>query len=297
MPIRIPAIFFLACILALSALLSGCTTTKISADERAALRKQEAERRAAYDLALRKRVEASIQTTFGLPDWVERLLAPPAPVVVTPELPPVPEATRPSAIPGVKRLLIVGDSFSVGIGMTMSKSLKGMGVLLLAKGKTSSGLNSPNFYNWQQKLKEFVDSYSPEVVVAMISGNDAHNGSGSEAWRQAYVPKLTEFVKIARSKGSAVYLVGLPTMGDSAYSTRAKVANQAMQEVCETLPDCHYVDSWSLFSDNTGNYTQTKNIGGRVLTLRGKDGVHFTMTGYHLLSDKILNSIAKTYSN
>ena len=53
-------------------------------------------------------------------------------------------AAQPACSP--KKILIVGDSFAVGLGMTLEQSLKPRGpVALASKGKVSSGLNSPKF--------------------------------------------------------------------------------------------------------------------------------------------------------
>lgn len=256
------------------------------------------QQREAFALAQRQRVESAMATSWGLPDWAEAILrerqarqaakAAPAP----PVLPPI---TRPSSIPGVNRVLVVGDSFAVGVGMTMSGQLKGMGVRLAAKGKVSSGLNSPRFYDWEQKLREFMTNEHPDVLVAMISGNDAHNGSASDSWKQNYIQRVESFVKLATDAGVTVYLVGLPPMGKSDYSQRAKVANDAVLQASGHFGTCHYVDAWRIFSDDQGNYTQVKQFNGKPVTLRAKDGVHFTMNGYRILSSAILERIAATY--
>ncbi len=221
----------------------------------------------------------------------------PAPKVTEERAKPVPVApkapTRPSVIPGVRSVLVVGDSFAVGIGQTMANSLKGMGVSVAQKGKVSSGLNSPKFYDWEQKLTEFIAAERPDVLVAMISGNDAHNGSGSEAWKTAYAQRVKSFVGLATGAGVGVYMVGLPPMGDSGYSDRARQANQVVRDVCSGTGQCRFVDAWSLFADEGGAYTREKRFGDKTLALRAKDGVHLTMNGYTLLTNSILDSIAR----
>ena len=276
--------------------LGGCNAAK--QEPRPAppqLTRQKQEKQAA---ARRERVQQAISADFGLPLWVEEKLRKPEPVAVVPEpkpaISPVPPPTLPSVIPA-RSVMVVGDSFAVGVGMTMSNELKGMGVSLQQRGKTSSGLNSPAFYNWQQQLSSFIQQDRPEVIVAMISGNDAHNGSGSDSWRQAYVQKARDFANIAVNSGVTLYFVGLPPMGKNGYSERANQANQALRDACSGVPGCHYVDAWSLFSGDDGQFTRHKNFNGKVLTLRAKDGVHFTMTGYRLLSRHILDEIANTY--
>jgi len=289
-------VMLLYCVLVLL-FASGCAAPQ-SAAPTAPLSLHERE---ALAQASRQRVELAMRTSWGLPDWAQELLArraaeEAAKLAPRPAAPALPPITRPSQIPGVRRLLIVGDSFAVGIGMTMSGQLKGMGVRLAERGKVSSGLNSPHFYNWEQKLREFLASERPDALVAMMSGNDAHNGSGSQSWKQDYVERMRRFVSIAADAGVAVYLVGLPPMGKPDYSSRARVANEAAAQVCAENPACHYVDAWRIFSDDAGNYVQVKSFNGSPVTLRAKDGVHFTMNGYRILSSAILERIASTYA-
>ncbi len=292
--------FLLATFLGLQ--LSGCTTVK----EHAVRQQPSPQERAALQEARRAQVRQQIAAVFGLPDWMEEMLRKPEPkpepVAPTPAPVPspapavatMPEPTIPSII-SASSVLVVGDSFAVGVGMSMGQELKGMGVALQARGKISSGLNSPKFYNWEQELKNFIQQDKPDVIVAMISGNDAHNGSGSESWRQSYVDKARGFASVASNAGVTLYMVGLPPMGKDGYSDRAKALNQALEAACQALPGCHYVDAWSLFADGDGQFTRTKRFGEKVLTLRANDGVHFTMTGYRLLSRHILDTIANTY--
>ncbi len=246
-------------------------------------------------------LEKRMDLAWGLPSWaVKRPEKPVQPEIepVEPKAPPKapPVATVPSVIPGVESILIVGDSFAVGLGMVLTKELKDMGVRLAPKGKTSTGLNSPRFYDWNGKLREFIVSERPDVLVAMVSGNDAHNGSGSAQWKDSYAERMKTFMDIATSEGITVYAVGLPPMGDPDYSQRALTANKALQEACSGNSRCHYIDAWPLFSDGEGQYTRLKTFGSDTLTLRAKDGVHFTMTGYKILGRAILDRIARTHA-
>jgi|GEM_PF-5418874 len=192
-----------------------------------------------------------------------------------------------------KSLLIVGDSFAVGVGATMANELKGGQIALLQRGKVSTGLNSPKFYNWELKLKEFITEQKPDALVAMVSGNDAHNGANSPSWKETYVQKVANFLKIPADKNIPIYLVGLPPMGKADYSERAKLANEALQNACSASPGCTYVDSWSLFTDADGNYADKKKLGAKTVPLRAGDGVHFTGSGYQLLAQHIIKQVGR----
>jgi hypothetical protein len=214
----------------------------------------------------------------------------PAPRAIAAESAAPAATTAPGAAQSPPRsVLVVGDSFAVGIGMTMAESLRGAANIRLdQKGKTSSGLDNAKFHNWGKTLEGLLAASRPDALVIMIGGNDAQNGPGTEVWADNYRQKASDFLGIAARKNVPVYWVALPPMRDTGLNARVKTANTAMRAACQSGPNCRFIDAWDLFSDDKGDYAEEKTISGKTMKLRGKDGVHFTMTGYKLLSDRIL---------
>ena len=85
-------------------------------------------------------------------------------------------------------------------------------VILSSRGKVSSGLNSPRFYDWEKALTEFLTTEKPEALVVMLGGNDAKNGQGTPRWSQDYQAKSKRLLDITAQYGIPVYWVGLPPM-------------------------------------------------------------------------------------
>jgi len=198
--------------------------------------------------------------------------------------------TNPPAAPGraPQKILIVGDSFAVGLGLTMEQSLKPLGpVALASRGKISTGLNSPQFYDWEKALAEFLAAEKPDALLVMLGGNDAKNGRGTPQWSQDFQAKARRFLDIAGNHGVRVYWVGLPPMREKSYSQRAWTANEAMRQACVSASSCRFIDSWDLFADKSGNFCAKKPVAGKAVSLRGKDGVHFSAAGCKLLTDRI----------
>jgi len=198
-------------------------------------------------------------------------------------------ATTPGNAP--KKVMIVGDSFAVGLGMTMEQSLHSPKTTLSSRGKVSSGLNSPHFYDWEQALAAFLDSEKPDTLVVMLGANDAKNGRGTPEWARDFQAKAARFLAIAGKRGVSVYWVGLPPMREKAFSQRTKTANEAMQAACAAVKSCHFVNSWDLFADNAGMFCAQKSLGGKAVSLRGKDGVHFSAAGCRLLTDRVAKGL------
>jgi hypothetical protein len=226
-------------------------------------------------------------------------LAPPRP-----ETPPKLPAPAPIQAPGTAKaperaIAVVGDSLAVGIGMTMGQNLqKYAGVGCHPLGKVSTGLISKKFFDWEKKLSELVATEKLVAVVVMMGGNDANNSiggkmAGTPEWGEAYRQKAESFLKIASAAGVKVLWVGLPVMRDEAYGARVQAVNAAAREACVKVGGCAYMEASDIFTDAAGHYVQAKDIGGKTVPLRGKDGVHMTMTGYDLLCRQVLDRLAK----
>ncbi|WP_300155648.1 DUF459 domain-containing protein [Solidesulfovibrio sp.] len=191
---------------------------------------------------------------------------------------------------------VVGDSLAVGVGMTMSQRLEKTGLGCEPLGKVSTGLINKKFFDWEKKLTELVAKEKLSAVVVVMGGNDANNAiggrqPGTPQWSEAYREKAESFLRIAAGAGVKVIWVGLPAMREAAYNARVVSVNAAAKDACAKVGGCTYMEASTLFTDASGNYVQAKDIGGRKVPLRAKDGVHMTMTGYDLLCGQVLDKL------
>jgi uncharacterized protein len=221
-------------------------------------------------------------------------------VAKAPESQAKPEGAKAGQVkaPG-RSIAVVGDSLAVGIGMTMENNIKqyeGMGCFPL--GKVSTGLIAKHFFDWEKRLTELVAKEKLAAVVVMMGGNDANNpiagkAAGTPEWGAAYRRKAEDFLGIAAKAGVKVLWVGLPAMRDPAYAARVRAVNDAAREACAAVAGCVYMEAGDAFVDASGKYVQAKNIGGKTVALRAKDGVHMTMTGYDLLCRRVLDHLGQ----
>ena len=64
--------------------------------------------------------------------------------------------------------------------------------------------------------------------------------------------------------------------------------NAVAQEVAKRHPKVHYVDTYKLFSDTDGTFAyDLPDEAGTTVTMRGGDGVHFTMDGADYLARQV----------
>jgi len=201
--------------------------------------------------------------------------------------------------PAGNTLAVVGDSLAVGVGMTMEQRVKDMeGMACRAVGKVSTGLINKKSLDWEKKLAELVAKEKLAAVVVVMGGNDANNSiagkaPGTPEWSEAYRQKAEHFIRIAADGGVATLWVGLPVMRDAAYSQRVQAVNAAAREACAKVPGCSYMDAPGVFADASGNFLQARDIDGKNVSLRAKDGVHMTMTGYDLLCRQVIDDLAQ----
>lgn len=196
---------------------------------------------------------------------------------------------------GPKSVLVVGDSFAQGIGWGVKALLTANNITVFEQGKISSGLMNPKFYDWEANLKSFLDTLKPDAVVVMLGGNDSKAGAVTSEWMQLYTEKVKSFIKIATSRRTPVYWIGLPPMAEKGFCDRAFAADQAIKNACDASAGCHFVDAWKVLSDGKGAFCTEITLAGRPISVRSGDGVHLTMNGYRTLSQKALESLAKTY--
>ncbi|WP_245611364.1 SGNH/GDSL hydrolase family protein [Solidesulfovibrio alcoholivorans] len=267
-----------------------------------------ADRPASPEEQTKKTLEPKPVQAAALPQPKSEPIEPaPAPENVFPaKEPPAPArpATAekaPEAAPAAKdkSVAVVGDSLAVGIGMTMSHRLDKAGVGCHPLGKVSTGLINKRFFDWEKRLSELVAKEKLSAVVVMMGGNDANNAiagkqPGTPAWSDAYREKAEGFLRIASGAGVKVVWVGLPAMRDAAYNARVAAVNAAAKDACAKVGGCAYMEASDIFTDASGKYVQAKDIGGKKVSLRAKDGVHMTMTGYDLLCGQVLDKLSAT---
>jgi uncharacterized protein len=195
------------------------------------------------------------------------------------------------------RLWIGGDSLAGSLGTSLGELTGKSGVVQpIVDSRVSSGLLSPDFFDWPKKGAEDMSTYDPDVTVFIIGANDAKNlarGADQDPqWRARYTAVVEEMLEVLAGNGRTVYWLGAPIMSDTAYSERVKGVNSVYQEVAAEHPEVRYVDAFTVLSGPDGKYAPTlRRDDGNVVRVRARDGIHLTPAGGDVLARTVLEQL------
>ncbi|MEO0619131.1 MAG: hypothetical protein AAFZ01_07600 [Pseudomonadota bacterium] len=145
--------------------------------------------------------------------------------------------------------------------------------------------------DWVARMKKKVSDAPFDIAVLAFGISDRvtirvegrRYGVGTLQWNSAYGARVAALIRAAKSKGAAVYWLGLPVMRRNNARRNAETVNAIARERVYRLGG-KFVDTWDGFTDAEGNYSPYgPDLTGRVRLLRSKDGAFFTTRGYRKL--------------
>ena len=204
-------------------------------------------------------------------------------------------------------IFVAGDSLSAEFGTSLSRIATGTHLYRAAGDgtvdfKVSSGLSRPDYFNWPAELAHQVSALNPQIVVLMLGSNDdqalvAPDGHtyafASPGWILEYHRRVGAVMDQMIARNRWIAYVGVPILATR--NDRWPVINAVIRDEAAKRPRAVYVDSFSLFQDPNGNYTQyLKNSQGQLVQVRTSDGIHFQRAGGDLLAKKTLDTMERT---
>jgi hypothetical protein len=198
----------------------------------------------------------------------------------------------------VLQVLLIGDSMmKVGFGDILKKALKDLGkVEVTFFGKNSTGLVRQDFFDWFQQLDNLCKGKKYHLIVFMIGTNDAQgirkNGKnldyGTKEWLDFYRVRVQLFAKMLSGYSDRFYWIGMPPMLSKGFDGRMRTVTKIFEEEVGKITNGKFISIISILGDAKGNYTPNINCGGKYLTVRANDGVHFTYAGGDLLTKAVI---------
>ena len=125
------------------------------------------------------------------------------------------------------------------------------------------------------------------VAIIMLGVNDRASirvgagraQPGAAEWKEAYAKEAEKLIKKLKGANIAVYWVGLPVMGNPAFSESAAQMNDAVRQAAY-VNGVKFIETWAGFTDQLGNYSAYgPDLTGQTKRLREGDGIGLTAPG------------------
>ncbi|MGH2826360.1 MAG: SGNH/GDSL hydrolase family protein [Actinomycetota bacterium] len=202
------------------------------------------------------------------------------------------------------RVVVVGDSLSMGLSTALGRHFDPDLVQFVDQGRLSTGLARSDYFDWVKGMGQITERFQPELIVVLIGSNDDQSiiqpggeiiPGGTDEWADAYTQRVDDFLQAATSNGGRVVWVGLPPMSVGHDNTLAQRFNDNYEMGVEDYPSATFFDTYERFSRN-GDYAPFgRDSEGDVAQLRAGDGVHFSLTGYDTLAREIIDVVTSKW--
>jgi len=205
------------------------------------------------------------------------------------------------------RLWIGGDSLAGSFGPALGQIAGATGVVdATVDYKVSSGLADNGVRDWYEHAQEAMANDDPDAVVFIIGTNDTSiidsqgsTSDGEPAWQVDYREKIDRMMEtfVGGARHRTVFWLGPPTLGDDTLDLGASELGPIMrQEAAKFAPDVQYVNTYRLFSDTEGNYSESlPDAQGNLVQMRISDGIHFTVAGAQYLANAVWKLLDKRW--
>jgi uncharacterized protein len=195
------------------------------------------------------------------------------------------------------RILAIGDSLGADLALGLERLVDTRpSFLVRIDTREATGLARPDYFDWPYQVELDLESMRPDVVVAMLGGNDAQNflvGGhavvlGTPAWKAEYAKRVDRVMQEVTESGRPLVWVGLPPMGSARLTHAMRLINAIARARALAHPGVAYLESWELFVGADGHYTAyLPDTSGQEELVREPDGVHLTVAGSARLAEQV----------
>jgi len=223
----------------------------------------------------------------------------------------VPPAPKRHASPrNPLRIWVAGDSLSAEYGKSLYRLAADTGEMTpldVVDYQVSTGLARPDKFNWPTEIDTKTKDLDPEVVVLMFGSNDDqtiqspdgdNQSFGTDEWQQEYRRRIGAVMDQIIAGGRYVVYVGPPIMENSGRNSHYQLISSLIAaEAKSRTGRAWYVDSYSLFQNADGGYSQyLPGDDGQLVEMRTDDGIHFQRAGADRLAGRTLEVMARPFA-
>ncbi len=207
---------------------------------------------------------------------------------------PAPAASAGAAPGDPLRVVLAGDSMmAVGLAPALTRGLSAdKQVRLIRAYRSGTGLSRPEVFDWLVQYPQMVGREKPQLVICSMGANDAQNVQvgkqvlkfGTPEWDAFYTARLTGYMDMVTREQVRVLWIGMPVMRDAPFARKMSRMNELTRAVLSRYPTATWLDPNPSLGYASGTYEQyLRTERGRLVRLRGDDGIHVTDDGGLLL--------------
>lgn len=220
--------------------------------------------------------------------------------------PRTPKVTAAQKDPDAKRVVVFGDFFASGLQSGLDEAfIESAAVRIEGQNSASSGLVRRDHFDWPAAIRDWLnDPEKPvDVAVVLIGANDRQglrDASGehaprSERWRELYVERIDEIMKLFVDRNVPLYWVSLPPVASGQLSQDYGYFNDIYRERAYRY-GVDFIDIWNSFLDENGRYAAVgPDVNGEQRQLRAEDGLHLTAPGNRKLAHFVARAIRRDF--
>lgn len=218
--------------------------------------------------------------------------------------PAAPAGKTPIQLGENDRVLLIGDSMMQSLAPHIQRELLARHhIKSINRGKPSSGLRYPDYYNWPEHLATQLEE-NPDVrlIIVLLGANDPQDtpnpaapeqklNFGTPEWETYYRGEIRKILQTAAARGAKTLWIGPPLMKAPKYSKKITYLDGLIADEVEKAQQ-HYQNTNRLFAKADGSYTAfLPDERGKPVAVRKGDGIHFTGPGEKILTRHIIEQI------
>lgn len=195
------------------------------------------------------------------------------------------------------KVLLIGDSLMQGIGTSLKRKLGKRGIEAINAAKPSTGLRNLDYYDWVTRSSELIENEKPDLMIVCMGANDSLgivlNGKAvefnSQQWVTEYANRIRKILWSAQINNIRVIWVTIPAMRSDSFNRKIRKINEILDDTVSNSGE-ELINMSEVLGCEAG-YTDVVMINNRKTIVRTRDGIHLTMKGYDLVSDRIMDAL------
>lgn len=209
------------------------------------------------------------------------------------------------------RIWIAGDSLVQVPGESLERAAGPHSAIQILglESRLGTGLGQPAVYNWFLRIGDVIGELHPNAAVLSFGADDAHDylggvpagrhigPLGSSSWNAEYRRRIEGVTRELAAAGTYVVWVGLPITRGPGFRRSFPVVNRVLRSVALDHPKVSaYVDTWQMFDNTRGGYTDYLRGGnGKLVLVRAADGVHYQPAAGDMIARAVLQDLNRVF--